>query len=135
MTVFYLLFEAAPHPTSEHFLSCGGAYVNCWVNALSARQAHKMAASAIVENGWMIIAIEEQGHEVTEQWYMDDAETLEYFEQAVSDKIIPRWRGEPFDGRRTAHQIKRFIAARARSVRAQLDGKSKGLVLDLMMSN
>ncbi|MCI0535678.1 MAG: CotH kinase family protein [Verrucomicrobiales bacterium] len=60
---------------------------------------------------------------------------LDRFEQAVSDKIIPRWTGEPFDGRRTAHQIKRFIAARARSVRAQLDGKSKGLVLDLMMSN
>jgi spore coat protein CotH len=60
---------------------------------------------------------------------------LERFEQTVSDKIIPRWTGEPFDARRTAHQLKRFISARARSARAQLDGKSKGMLLKMETGN
>jgi hypothetical protein len=85
MTVFYLQFEAAPHPLSEHFAQCGGAYVNCWVNASTVPQAQKLATNAIVENGWLIVGVEERGYEVTEQWYLDDDETLEYFEQANTD--------------------------------------------------
>lgn len=85
VTIFYLQYEATPHPESVHFEACGGAYVNCWVNAASAPLAHKIAARAIVDNGWMIVSIEERGYEVTEQWYTDDYEMLEYFEQAVND--------------------------------------------------
>ncbi len=60
---------------------------------------------------------------------------LERFEEAVAERKLPRWTGDPTDPRRTGHQIKRFIAARARSVRDQLDGKSKGFILDRMMPN
>ncbi|MSU62695.1 MAG: hypothetical protein EXS31_09910 [Pedosphaera sp.] len=59
----------------------------------------------------------------------------ERFDEAVSGEIVPRWTGDPFDALRTAHQLKRFIAARSRSVRSQLDGKSKGFVLDRVMPN
>jgi DNA-directed RNA polymerase specialized sigma24 family protein len=55
---------------------------------------------------------------------------LARFEQAVSGAPLPRWDGEPFDPKRTAHQLKRFIANRVKSVRAQLDGKSKGILID-----
>jgi hypothetical protein len=97
VTVFYLQFEATPLPQSEHFRLCGGAYVNCWVNAGSAPQAQKMAATAIVENGWLIVGIEERGYEVTEQWYVDDDETFEYFQQALNEGecyVFHQWPAE-----------------------------------------
>jgi len=53
------------------------------------------------------------------------------FEQAVGDKRVERSnRGHPHGADRPAHQIKRFIEARAKSVRDQLSGKSEGIVLD-----
>jgi spore coat protein H len=54
---------------------------------------------------------------------------LRLFDQAISTSWLPGPRdgGEGLD--RPAHQIKRFIVNRAKSVRAQLDGRSKGLIL------
>lgn len=55
---------------------------------------------------------------------------LARFEEAVSEKVLPRWRGDPFDPGRAGHQLKQFIVNRSRSVRNQLDGKTKGMILD-----
>lgn len=53
------------------------------------------------------------------------------FEQAVSDQRREPLPDENDQGaNRPAHQLKHFIEARARSVREQLDGKSKGIVLE-----
>ena len=53
------------------------------------------------------------------------------FEQAVSDQRRKPLPDENDQGaNRPAHQLKHFIEARARSVREQLDGKSKGIVLE-----
>jgi len=52
------------------------------------------------------------------------------FEQAVSDKRREHSSGgNPQSADRPAHQLKRFIEARAISVRQQLDGKSNGMIL------
>jgi hypothetical protein len=56
---------------------------------------------------------------------------LAKFEQAVSDKPREHLPGKNEQGgNRPAHQIKRFINARAKSVRDQLDGKSDGVILE-----
>jgi len=53
---------------------------------------------------------------------------LERFEQAVSEKRIPPpLEEENMGADRPVHQLKGFIEQRARSVRLQLDGKSKGV--------
>jgi hypothetical protein len=53
------------------------------------------------------------------------------FEEALSEKRPERsTRGDAQGANRPAHQIKRFIEARAKSVRDQLDGKSDGVILD-----
>ncbi len=53
------------------------------------------------------------------------------FEQAISDQRIERSPGRNQQGaNRPAHQIKRFITARAKSVREQLDGKSEGVIME-----
>ncbi|HWN95501.1 MAG TPA: CotH kinase family protein [Methylomirabilota bacterium] len=54
---------------------------------------------------------------------------LNKFEQAVGIKPLSSSRGKPQGGDRPAHQLKRFIEKRAISVRQQLDGKSKGMIL------
>ena len=60
----------------------------------------------------------------------ESAFRLRKFEQAVSDQPIKPAEGEAGQGaNRPAHQIKKFIEHRARSVRQQLDGKSKGVIL------
>jgi spore coat protein CotH len=52
------------------------------------------------------------------------------FEEAVSDKRVERSRdGNEQGANRPAHQIKRFIEARVKSVREQLDEKSDGIIL------
>ena len=53
------------------------------------------------------------------------------FDQAVSSEIPPgpRDTSDPMDPHRATWQIKRFVAARAASVRDQLDGKSEGVVI------
>jgi DNA-directed RNA polymerase specialized sigma24 family protein len=61
----------------------------------------------------------------------ESAFRLGKFEQAVGLRPQGRasGRSEPKGANRPAHQIKRFIDARARSVREQLDGKSEGVIL------
>jgi spore coat protein CotH len=55
---------------------------------------------------------------------------LRKFEEAIGDKPAERSpaRNDP-GANRPAHQIKRFVEARAKSVREQLDGKSDGVIL------
>jgi DNA-directed RNA polymerase specialized sigma24 family protein len=55
---------------------------------------------------------------------------LDKFEQEVGWKPVHRSPGELRDSfNRPAHEMKRFIVKRAESVRRQLDGKSKGMIL------
>ncbi len=55
---------------------------------------------------------------------------LDKFEQSVGMKPLTPSPGEKENGlNHPAHQLKRFIEARAKSVRLQLDGKSPGMIL------
>jgi DNA-directed RNA polymerase specialized sigma24 family protein len=55
---------------------------------------------------------------------------LSKFERAISINPVEREPGESAHGvNHPPHQLKRFIDARARSVRRQLDGQSKGVIL------
>lgn len=52
------------------------------------------------------------------------------FDQAISEQRVVRSSdGDSQGANRPAHQLKRFIEARASSVRQQLDGKSEGMIL------
>ncbi|MFM1767931.1 MAG: hypothetical protein RJA22_460 [Verrucomicrobiota bacterium] len=51
------------------------------------------------------------------------------FEQAVMERPVPPPTGRAEGANRPVHQLKRFINARAESVRAQLDGQEEGVIL------
>ena len=60
----------------------------------------------------------------------ESSKRLAQFDLAVSDRFTEGPRdGNPFDANRPVFQLKRFFAARAASVREQLEGKSEGVVL------
>jgi hypothetical protein len=60
----------------------------------------------------------------------ESAFRLKKFEQAVGINPVEASPGETPNGvNHPAHQIKRFVEARAKSVRQQLDGKSAGIIL------
>lgn len=54
---------------------------------------------------------------------------LNKFEQAIGAKPLEPRRGDQMGSNRQAHRLKRFIEKRAISVRQQLDGNSKGMIL------
>ena len=55
------------------------------------------------------------------------------FEIAVSNEWQSGARdGHPFDENRPVHQLKRFVANRAQSIRDQLAGKAEGVVITRM---
>ena len=101
MPVFYVQYEAAPSPGSEHFENAGGAYVSCWVKAGSETQASRQASAVIKESGWNILAVEKRCYEVTEEAYAEDDEGLEHYLHAVTDGecyVFHQWPVEPQEG-------------------------------------
>ncbi len=54
---------------------------------------------------------------------------LDKFDQSVGNKPLAPSQGNPQGANRPAHQLKRFIEKRSVSVRQQLNGESKGIIL------
>jgi hypothetical protein len=98
MPIFFVQYHAEPTPESEAFEECGGAYVNCWVTAISEEEARKTATAAIQESKWKILSMEEACREVTEEHYSGDEESLEHYRQAALDGecyVYYQWPNEP----------------------------------------
>lgn len=74
--------------------------------------------------------IDEMAAVIRDPLAAESAFRLNKFEQAVGLRPVKPSPGETPDGvNHPAHELKRFIEARAKSVRQQLDGKTKGMIL------
>jgi hypothetical protein len=101
MSVFCVQYEVAPSLGSANLETAGGAYVNCWVEASSEREARGQTSAAIEESGWTILAIEEQCREVTDGECAEGDEGLEHYRQAVMDGecyVFHQWPVETQEG-------------------------------------
>ncbi len=97
MKIFYFLIEVAPAPNSSNFSEAGGAFVNCWVKSNSEERAAEIALSAIRNDGWDIITVDDTFIAERER-YSDVPESLELFEQAEIDGeayLFNTWPPEP----------------------------------------
>lgn len=56
--VFLLMFLALPHEDNEVFYEVGGAYISCWVNAPTLREAEILALEMIAKEKWKPIRFE-----------------------------------------------------------------------------
>jgi hypothetical protein len=56
--VFLLMFLALPHEDNEDFYEVGGAYISCWVNTPTLREAEILALEMIAKEKWKPIKFE-----------------------------------------------------------------------------
>lgn len=97
MEMYFLQYEAAPSPTSEHYKDTGGAFINCWIKAKSIGDAKKLAEMSIKGSEWIILRLEKFYH-VNREFYESDDESLDYFQQAEIDGevyVYHSWPNEP----------------------------------------
>ena len=96
MAIYYIQYESIPTIESQDYKDTGGAFINCWVNATSIDSAKTIAESAINENHWKILNLEES-FSVNEEYYEENDESLEFYKQAVIDGevyVYHSWQNE-----------------------------------------
>jgi len=71
----------------DQYADLGGAFVNCWVDAASEREAVAIAQAKVREAAWEPEPTESVGL-VTIDDYTDGATEREYFEQALLDGVV-----------------------------------------------
>jgi hypothetical protein len=101
MTIFYVVYEASPRPESEDFKLWGGAFINCWVKAQSEKEAHQSALTFIHVRGWKVLSIFQECQEVTEVFFSNAQECLDYYRQAEAEGesyMFRMWPAEAKDG-------------------------------------
>jgi hypothetical protein len=81
MAIYFLSYRARPGEKVDDFKRLGGAYVNCWINAVTAAEAQSSAAEWIKHQGWIAEALEEGPRLETQP----PEEAREHFEQAQVD--------------------------------------------------
>ena len=68
MEMFYLQFRCIPSETSDNYREMGGAYVSCWIKAVSIKDAKRIAELVIQENNWLVQGLEES-HPIKQEDY------------------------------------------------------------------
>jgi hypothetical protein len=99
MEMFYLQYRCIPSETSDNYRELGGAYISCWIKAVSIKGARTIAEFEIQENEWIVQELEESGPIKREDYEKDD-ESLEYYHQAEIDGevyVFDTWPNEPQD--------------------------------------
>lgn len=87
MPIFYLQFEGTPRSTHPQTDQIGGAFINCWIKAVSIEDAIHIARLEI--EGWRWIIDEpDEAYEVDQTSYLRNPEGREHFEQAVIDDAV-----------------------------------------------
>lgn len=80
----YYLFNVRPKPGTKEASECGGAFVNCWIQRPTEDEASERARFMLESNNWIVNELKES-REVTEDYYEDESEGMEYFKQALID--------------------------------------------------
>ena len=81
MAVYYFMIEAVPCADSEERLSCGGAYINCWVKAETEKAALAKVMNYAAEEKWTCKNVEEV-FPARREMYLDEPESLAGFDEA-----------------------------------------------------
>jgi hypothetical protein len=79
----FLTFHGEPTPEYED-KDVLGAYINCWIDANNINKAEAVARLEIEKLNWQILQREE-GYEILINDYRENADGLQYYEQALID--------------------------------------------------
>ena len=84
MKVRFFSFEALPSKDSVDYQKYGGGQIVCWIKELDESKARVIAEKSILENNWIILALEDS-RIVDESSYEEQPETLEFYKQCLID--------------------------------------------------
>lgn len=85
MDIYVVMVHAKPKPDNEESKTCGGAYINCWIQAADLDEAVARAHARASEEGWVADELH-TANQVHREYYdpVEDAEELESFDEAVA---------------------------------------------------
>lgn len=83
----YLVEVHARPDSGQHAQEFGGAYVNCWIEASDLGDAVRCALAEIERAGWMPDEVRRAAI-TTRDAYTGDDDGLEYYEQALIDRVV-----------------------------------------------
>jgi len=83
--MYFLTYHCKPNKESTDYNKVAGAFVNCYIESESIKQAEKISRLEILKNNWRILSLEDS--------YSIDSETIsekgrKYYDQALIDKIV-----------------------------------------------
>lgn len=96
MRIYYLLIEGKPYTSNKESKEVAGGFINCWIKANDEATAEERAIKYINNQEWEVLNIEEIFVAHRER-YLDEPDSLECFEQAVSCGIGSIFYTWPFD--------------------------------------
>lgn len=83
--MIFIRYEVRPKPGSELFAEVGGAFASCFVATKSKKRAKELALINFSEEGWDVVAIEDEPSPIERADYLDDPEWLEWIDYALED--------------------------------------------------
>ena len=96
MAIYYLMTEVVPKRNNPESKEFGGAYINCWVNAATQKDALSKVKEYIDEEDWTFIKTEDiflaQRH-----LYLDEPDSLECYDEACKNGISAMFYTWPID--------------------------------------
>src|SRR4051812_27269926 len=97
MKMYFLVFHVQPRPDLEDANDIGGAYVSCWIEADTIKQAEQIAKQEIGDLKWDILE-KDDAYELDPKDYTSDSDGFEFYQQALIDKMILRFHTYPAEG-------------------------------------
>lgn len=97
--VFFIQYEVRPVAHSEHAVSVGGAFANCFVVADAPEVAARAALRNFVEGGWEVVEVIEPAF-VPDRSDLDEA-WLDWYDEAARRGecyVFHQWPNEPQEG-------------------------------------
>lgn len=85
--LYVITLRARPAPNTSEFAELGGAFVNVWVDASARDEALHRATAEVKDVGWVVEEIEGVVA-VSRADYEEDDPNLEYFDQALIDRLV-----------------------------------------------
>jgi hypothetical protein len=85
--MYFLLFHVQPRPDLEDADDIGGAYVSCWIEADSIKQAEQITKWKIGDLKWNILE-KDDAYELIPDHYTPDSAGFEFYQQALIDKMV-----------------------------------------------
>jgi glucan phosphorylase len=92
--IYFLIYHVKPLGQLYNAENIGGAYVSCWIEGQSLKEAKSTALKQIKLAKWEVLEIDE-ARLVNEKYYRKRSTGLEFYEQALLDKWVLRFHTYP----------------------------------------